>query len=158
MEDFIERAHALLTARPETARVTMVYTHKNATSAHAPGERVEATAKPAKFVFKAFCPNSGLCYKYKAKKANELSRILASLSPHMFEFGASRKRGISSVLSDTIPEDEAATSATASTNAQQTAHDIHKEPVAGSAPEPKQPKAETEKKSSKSKKKKGKKH
>ena len=152
MEDFIERAHALLTARPETARVTMVYTHKNATSATAPGERVEATAKPAKFVFKAYCTKSGLCYKYKAKKANELSRILASLSPHMFEFGTSRKRGVSCLLSDITPEDEAANS---STTAQETAQDTPKDSVAESAPEPK---VETEKKSSKSKKKKGKKH
>lgn len=157
MEDFIERSHALLSARPETARISMTYTHKNATSTSARGERVDASAKPAKVVFKAYCPHSGLCYKFKATKANELSRILASLSPHMFEFGTSRKRGIASVLSDTAPAEDLDSTTPTLTPCQSTTNNTPTTTIKVSTSAPTNTET-AEPKSSKSKKKKGKKH
>ena len=97
MEQFIERSHALLRARPDTTRVTTKYTHKKVVST---GDRVSAAARPAKIVVKTYDPASGLVYKLKLKKMNELSRVLASLGPHAFDFDASRKRGAASLMAD----------------------------------------------------------
>lgn len=104
MEEFIERSNALLRARPETARVTTTYTHKNVPES---GDKVDAKSKATKVVVKAFDTRSGIVYKYKVRRFNELSRILASLGPQQFDFAESKKRGIASYMSGVEPAEHA---------------------------------------------------
>lgn len=104
MEEFIERSNALITVRPRSTRISTRYTHKKVAEG---GDRVDPQAKAAKFVIKTYDPKSGMLYKYKVKKINELSRILASLGPQSFEFELSRKRGAASIMGDIEPQDAA---------------------------------------------------
>lgn len=111
MEEFIERSNALITARPRTTRISTRYTHKKVAEG---GDRVDPSAKAAKFVIKTYDPRSGMLYKYKVKKVNELSRILASLGPQSFEFEQGRKRGAASIMGDTETQDAATEAQTGS--------------------------------------------
>jgi len=102
MEAFIERSNALLQARPDTTQVSMRYTHKKAAAG---GERVDPTAKPAKAVIKTQDKKTGMVYKYKVRKAHDLSRILASLGPQFFEFEGHHKTGMASIMSGVAPHE-----------------------------------------------------
>lgn len=95
MEQFIERSNALLKARPDTARVSTTFTHKKVP---ATDDRVDVNARPTKVVIKTYDPPTGIVYRYKVRRFNELSRVLASLGPQKFEFAAGRKRGIASYM------------------------------------------------------------
>lgn len=106
MDNFIERSTALLAARPDTARVSVRYTHKKVKHCQ---EATVGKVRPAVAIFKTYDPVSGALYKIRVTKANELSRILSSLGPRFVEITkenkVSKKRGLASLMSDVEPSD-----------------------------------------------------
>ena len=110
MDNFIERSVALLAARPDTAHVTLRYTHKKV--AHKQDATV-GDVRPAVALFKTYDPVSGTLYKIRVTRANELSRILSSLGPRYVEISKGsntiKKRGLASLMSDVEPADVPAT-------------------------------------------------
>lgn len=105
MDLFIEHSVGLITARPDTTRVSTRFTHKKSGKG---GERVDPNARPAVAIIKTYDPVSGTVYKYKLTRVNELSRIMACLGPHMVDIGTSRKRGVASLMSDIEPKEMSA--------------------------------------------------
>lgn len=99
METFIARTNALLLARPDT-RITTKITHRKVRKHD---DLVDMEAAPVKVVIKATHPQSGITYKHKLYRVNELSRVLASLGPYKFDFDESSKRGAASIMADTEP-------------------------------------------------------
>lgn len=106
MDNFIERSTALLAARPDTARVSVRYTHKKVKHSQ---EATVGGVRPAVAIFKTYDSVSGALYKIRVTKANELSRILSSLGPRFVEISkenkVSKKRGLASLMSDVEPVD-----------------------------------------------------
>lgn len=106
MDSFIERSTALLAARPDTARVSVRYTHKKV---HHSKEATVGSTRPAVAIFKTYDPVSGALYKIRVTKANELSRILSSLGPRYVEITKGsethKKRGAASLMSGVEPKD-----------------------------------------------------